>query len=55
VGHVPRRKVLAGNLKGRDDHLCVGIDGRLVIRWILEFQSVTGFMWLRIESSGRFF
>jgi hypothetical protein len=46
--------LLAENLKGRDDHLCVGIDGRLVRRWILEMQGVTGFIWLRIESNVRF-
>jgi hypothetical protein len=44
-----------GNLKGRDHSEELGIDGKIILEWILEEESEkvwTGFSWLRIETSG---
>jgi hypothetical protein len=44
------------NLKGRDHSEYVGIDERITLEWILEKYGRkvwTGFVWLRIRTSGR--
>jgi hypothetical protein len=44
-----------GNLRERDHLEDPGIDGRLILRWILRKWDVgvwTGFSWLRIEKGG---
>ena len=39
---------MAETLRDRDELSCVGVDGSLVRRRILEFRGVAGFIWLRI-------
>jgi hypothetical protein len=43
------------NLKGRDHSEDLGIDGKIILEWILGKQGGevwTGFIWLRIGTSG---
>jgi hypothetical protein len=43
------------NLKGRDHLVDIGVDRRFLLKWILKKQGArmwTGFIWLRIGSSG---
>jgi hypothetical protein len=45
-----------GNLRERDHLEDIGIDGRIILEWILEKligMICTGFIWLRRETSGR--
>jgi hypothetical protein len=45
-----------GNLKRRDNSEDLAVDGRTVLKWILgKYGGMvwTGFMWLRIGTSGR--
>jgi hypothetical protein len=49
-------KNFSQNLKGTDIMVYLGVDGRIILKWILKKWSVRmlfGFMWLRIGSSGR--
>jgi hypothetical protein len=48
-------KFCSENLKGKITLGDLGIDGRAILKWTLGTQDVkawTGFMWLRIGSSG---
>jgi hypothetical protein len=48
-------KFLLGNLKGRDYSEDLGVYGRIILKWVLKkfcVKSWTGFIWLRIRSSG---
>jgi hypothetical protein len=45
----------SGNLTGRDDSEDVGVDGRIILEWILGKyvgRLWNGFIWLRISASG---
>jgi hypothetical protein len=45
-----------GNLRERDHWEDPGVDGRIILRWILGNRGVgvmTGLGWLRIETGGR--
>jgi hypothetical protein len=49
--------ILVKNLKGRDHSEGVGIDGRIILKWILRKMCGklwTGFIWLRIGTSDGF-
>jgi hypothetical protein len=49
-------KLRSENLKGRDHEEDLGVDGRLILEWILEKQNWklwTVFIWLRIGIIGR--
>jgi hypothetical protein len=49
-------KFKSGNLKGRDHLEDLGIDGRIILEWILwkwGERVWIGFIWLRIETGGR--
>jgi hypothetical protein len=64
VGHVARMgpmrsiyKTLVWKLKGRDHLEDLGVDGRIMLEWILNKyigRMWTRFIWLRIEASARF-
>jgi hypothetical protein len=44
------------NLKVRDQSEELGVEGRIILKWILgkqDEQMWTGFIWLRIETCGR--
>jgi hypothetical protein len=50
-------KLKSENLEVRNCLGNLGIDGRIILKWILSKQGVmvwTGFTWLRIGSSGEF-
>jgi hypothetical protein len=54
---VLRRMFWSENLKGRDYLEEQGIDGRMILEWVLEKEGGefwTGFIWLRIQTTGRF-
>jgi hypothetical protein len=40
------------NLKGKDHLEDVGIDGKIILEWVLGKQGRTEFIWLRIGISG---
>jgi hypothetical protein len=45
-----------GSLKGRDRQEDLGVDGRIVLKWILGkygWRVWIGFVWLRIGTSGK--
>jgi hypothetical protein len=45
-----------GSLKGRDCQEDLGVDGRIVLKWILGkygWRVWIGFVWLRIGTSGK--
>jgi hypothetical protein len=47
----------ACNMAGRDEK-CMGMDGRIILKWILRNSSEriwNGFIWLRIGTTGRLF
>jgi hypothetical protein len=49
-------QILVGNLNERDHLEDPGLDGRKILKWILEKQGATmwtGFKWLRIGSCSR--
>jgi hypothetical protein len=49
---------LSENLKGRDNSEDLGTDGKIIVEWILGKQGGkvwTGFVWLRIGTSGGLF
>jgi hypothetical protein len=49
-------KFLSRNLKVRDCFEDVGMEGRIILKWILKQWDArirTGFTWLKIGSSGR--
>jgi hypothetical protein len=49
-------KIWSENLKGRDHSEELDVGGRLILEWFLEKQGGkgwTGFIWLRIGTSGR--
>jgi hypothetical protein len=58
LDHVLMRKlrneyILVGNLKGRDHLKDLDVHARIILKWIIQKQSVrlwTGFIWLRIGS-----
>jgi len=44
-----------GNLRERDHLEDAGVDGRIILRWILrkwDVRAWTGLIWLRIETGG---
>jgi hypothetical protein len=48
-------RILVGELEGKDNLEDLGIDGRIILRWSLEKWGLkvwTGFIWLRIQTSG---
>jgi hypothetical protein len=48
-------KIWAGNLKGRDHLEVLGVDGKILLEWILgkhDGKVWTGFIWLWIGTSG---
>jgi hypothetical protein len=48
-------KILVGYLKERGHLKDVGLDGRIILQWILEKQGGklrTGFIWFRMKTSG---
>jgi hypothetical protein len=50
-----RTKFLSEILKGRDFLEDLGVDGNIILKWILEKQGGmvrTGFIWLRIGTNG---
>jgi hypothetical protein len=49
-------RILVANMKGRDHSEDVGVDGRIILIWVLEEEDeiLTGFMQLKIGSSGSF-
>jgi hypothetical protein len=44
-------KILVGNLNEKDHSENLGVDGKIVLEWILRKVWV-GFIWLRTETSG---
>jgi hypothetical protein len=42
----------SGNLRGRDHSEDLGIDGRMILKWILNKLVWFGFIWLGIWTSG---
>jgi hypothetical protein len=48
-------KFWLGNLKGTEHSEDIGVDGRIILEWILRKYGekvLPGFMWLRIGTSG---
>jgi hypothetical protein len=48
-------KILFGNLKGRDNAEDIGVDGKIILEWILGKGSgkiCPGIIWIRTENSG---
>jgi hypothetical protein len=46
-------KVLIGKREGKDHWEELDVDGRIILKCILEKGVWTGFIWLRIDTSGR--
>jgi len=46
-------KVWSKNLKRKDYSQVLGIDGRIILEWILGLKMWTGFIWIRIGTIGR--
>jgi hypothetical protein len=50
-------KILVGKTEGKSHSKNLGVDGRIILAWILRKlggKVVTGFIWLRTDSSGWF-
>jgi hypothetical protein len=48
----------SGNIKGRESLEDLGLDRRIILKWILKKQDEgvwTGFIWLRIGTIGRLY
>jgi hypothetical protein len=55
MGEMRNTKLLFENLKGRDNLEDLGIDGRILLEWILgkwNRKVLVGFIWMRLRTSG---